>query len=44
MAKLAIIDGPFKGETFDLNDDTLFLGRSSKNDIEIIDYNVSGCI
>jgi putative methionine-R-sulfoxide reductase with GAF domain len=41
MAKLTIIDGPFKGETFDLTDDTLFLGRSSKNDIQIIDYNVS---
>lgn len=41
MAKMIVIEGPAKGKTFDLTGETLFLGRSPKNDIQIIDRNVS---
>ncbi len=41
MAKLHIIKGPLKGKTFDLEGDTVFIGRSSRNDIQIKDATIS---
>ena len=41
MAKLTVTEGPSKGKTFDLTGDTLFLGRSPKSDIQIIDRDIS---
>jgi hypothetical protein len=41
MAKLTVEEGPSKGKTFDLHEDVLFLGRSSKCDIQIPDPGVS---
>ncbi len=41
MAKLHIIKGPLKGKTFDLEGETIFIGRSSKNDIQIKDSTIS---
>ncbi len=41
MGKLHIISGPKKGQTFDLQKETIFLGRSSKNDIRISDRALS---
>jgi hypothetical protein len=41
MCKLHIISGPMKGQTFDLLKETIFLGRSSKNDIRIRDRTLS---
>jgi hypothetical protein len=41
MAKLHIISGPMKGQDFDLQKETIFLGRSSKNDIRISDRALS---
>jgi len=41
MAKLIVMEGPSKGKTFDLTGDTLFLGRSPRSDIQIIDRDVS---
>jgi hypothetical protein len=41
MGKLQIISGPMKGQAFDLQKETIFLGRSSKNDIRISDRTLS---
>ena len=41
MAKLVVTDGPYRGRVFDLTKETVFLGRSSKNDVRIIDFSVS---
>ncbi len=39
--KLRVIKGPMKGQTFDINKGTVFVGRSSKNDIQIKDATIS---
>jgi hypothetical protein len=41
MAKLVVIEGPMKGLSFELGDRTVFIGRSSKNDIQIKDNAIS---
>jgi len=41
MAKLYIIKGPLEGKIFDLEDETVFIGRSSRNDIQIKDAAIS---
>ena len=41
MPKLTVTEGPSRGKTFDLDEDVLFLGRSSKCDVQILDPNVS---
>ncbi|UCF83113.1 MAG: FHA domain-containing protein [Desulfobacteraceae bacterium] len=40
-AKLCVIEGPIKGKEFDLTVNTAFVGRSSRNDIQIKDIMVS---
>ena len=39
--KLRIIKGPMKGHTFEIDKSTVFVGRSSKNDIQIKDATIS---
>lgn len=39
--KLRVIKGPMKGHTFEINKPTVFVGRSSKNDIQIRDATIS---
>ena len=41
MHKLSVTVGPLKGQAFDLNADPFFIGRSSKNNIQIKDDAVS---
>jgi sigma-B regulation protein RsbU (phosphoserine phosphatase) len=41
MSKLHIIDGPLKGQSFDLETQPMFIGRSPKNDIQIKDGRIS---
>jgi pSer/pThr/pTyr-binding forkhead associated (FHA) protein len=41
MAKLVVIEGPMKGLSFELGEQTVFIGRSSKNDIQIKDNAIS---
>jgi len=41
MPELQIIDGPMKGQTFSLEGETVFIGRSLKNDIDIKDSAIS---
>jgi len=41
MPKLIVIEGPMKGLSFELADGTIFVGRSSKNDIQIKDETIS---
>ena len=41
MTKLHIIKGPLKGKIFDLEGETVFIGRSSRNDIQIKDLTIS---
>lgn len=41
MPELQVIGGPMKGITFDLAGETAFVGRSSKNDIQIKDATIS---
>jgi pSer/pThr/pTyr-binding forkhead associated (FHA) protein len=41
MARFNVIQGPNKGQSFGLTGDTLFIGRSSKNDIQIKDSTIS---
>jgi len=41
MAKLHILKGPLKGKIFDLEGETVFIGRSSRNDIQIKDSTIS---
>ena len=39
--KLKIIKGPMKGHSFEITKNTVFVGRSSKNDIQIKDATIS---
>lgn len=41
MTTLKIIGGPLKGKIFTLDGETVFIGRSSKNDIQIKDATIS---
>ena len=41
MPELQVIDGPMKGQTFSLEGETVFVGRSLKNDIDIKDSAIS---
>lgn len=41
MPSLCAIEGPMKGRIFDLDGETIFIGRSSKNDIQIKDHTIS---
>ena len=41
MTKLCILKGPKKGHCFELNDDTIYIGRSIDNDIQINDRSIS---
>jgi sigma-B regulation protein RsbU (phosphoserine phosphatase) len=41
MPKLRVIKGPIKGQTFNFIGDTVFIGRSSRNDIQIKDAAIS---
>ena len=41
MPRLYISEGPQKGQTFDLKKKTVFIGRSSRNDIQINDQMIS---
>lgn len=41
MAKLHVTEGLMKGRAFDLGGDTVFVGRSSTNDIQINDSTIS---
>jgi hypothetical protein len=41
MSTLKIIGGPLKGKTFNLDGETFFIGRSSKNDIQVKDATIS---
>ena len=41
MPTLQIIDGPLKGQDFELGGDTVFIGRSSRNDFQIKDSTIS---
>jgi putative methionine-R-sulfoxide reductase with GAF domain len=41
MAKLLVLKGPVKGQTFDLNGEVVSIGRTSDNDIQIKDGTVS---
>ncbi|MFB0519834.1 MAG: FHA domain-containing protein [Desulfatiglandales bacterium] len=41
MPKLCLIEGPMKGQTFDLTGNAFFIGRSSTNDIQIKDSTIS---
>jgi pSer/pThr/pTyr-binding forkhead associated (FHA) protein len=41
MTKLYILEGPNKGQSFEINDDTIYIGRSPDNDIQMRDRFVS---
>lgn len=41
MAKIYVIEGPDKGESYDLKGEVLQIGRSSQNDIQIKDRSIS---
>ncbi len=41
MPALQIIEGPMEGQVFQLKGDTIFVGRSQKNDIQIRDKTIS---
>jgi hypothetical protein len=41
MAKLLVLEGPVKGQTFDLDGEVVSIGRTSDNDIQIKDGTVS---
>ncbi|MFX0200015.1 MAG: FHA domain-containing protein [Candidatus Hodarchaeota archaeon] len=41
MPKLHVIEGPQKGQTIEFSEDTLFVGRSSRNDLQIADSSIS---
>lgn len=41
MPKLSVIKGPIKGQIFNFVGDTVFIGRSSRNDIQINDSGIS---
>ena len=41
MTKLYVLDGPDKGMSFDLEGDTIHIGRSSDNHIQLTDKHIS---
>jgi pSer/pThr/pTyr-binding forkhead associated (FHA) protein len=41
MPKIMLIEGAMKGRSFDFDDNTVFIGRSFKNDIQISDNAIS---
>ena len=41
MPRLYVSEGPLKGQTFDFQKRTVFIGRSSRNDIQINDKMIS---
>jgi putative methionine-R-sulfoxide reductase with GAF domain len=41
MPKLSMIRGPLRGQTFDFDADTVFIGRSTRNDLQITDDTIS---
>lgn len=41
MPKIIVLEGDMKGQTFGLDGETVFIGRSSKNDIQIQDGAIS---
>lgn len=41
MPKLRVIEGSYQGQSFDLTGNTVFVGRSSRNDIQIKDAAIS---
>lgn len=41
MLKLHVIEGPRKGENFQFEGAVVFVGRSAKNDIQILDDSIS---
>jgi len=41
MPKLRVIEGSYQGQSFDLTGNTIFVGRSSRNDIQIKDAAIS---
>lgn len=41
MPKLRVIEGSYQGQSFDLTGNTVFVGRSSRNDIQIKDTAIS---
>ncbi|MFX1487417.1 MAG: FHA domain-containing protein, partial [Promethearchaeota archaeon] len=41
MTKLHVIDGQMGDQFFDFEDDVIFLGRASNNDVQISDYSIS---
>ena len=41
MTKLHVIDGQVGDQFFDFEDDVIFLGRASDNDVQIKDYSIS---
>lgn len=41
MVKLRIIEGPMEGQDFELDEDIFFVGRSTKNDLQLTDSAVS---
>ena len=41
MPKLYVLEGPMKGHVFDLKGNSAFVGRSSRNDIQVNDIMVS---
>ncbi|OPX36502.1 MAG: hypothetical protein B1H13_14400 [Desulfobacteraceae bacterium 4484_190.3] len=41
MLKLYIIEGPSKGKSFDLGEETVSLGRAPENNIQIDDPSIS---
>jgi pSer/pThr/pTyr-binding forkhead associated (FHA) protein len=41
MTALRVMEGPAKGKRFELRKDIVFLGRGTKNDIQVNDYTVS---
>jgi pSer/pThr/pTyr-binding forkhead associated (FHA) protein len=41
MPKLRVIEGSYQGQSFDLTGNTVFIGRSSRNDIQIKDTAIS---
>ncbi len=41
MSKIYLLNGPLRGQSFDLKGEAVLLGRSSENDIQIKDHSVS---
>ena len=41
MSKIYLLNGPLRGQSFDLKGEAMLLGRSSENDLQIKDHSVS---